>query len=226
VSAAKKLVRDIVETGVPAGASECVILADETANGRLIALDLAIESEHGRDSSTYLVTTSQEVAHLTARSLAEHLSTMTSCPRAQSSRTVLSGPYGGILLVKNLDTAIRFVNDFAPEHLQVHAAEPMAVLGRVTNAAEVLLGPYTPGSISRFVLGPNAVLPTCRYARTASPLSVHDFIKRTSFGYVTAKGYAQLARHAEVLARYEGFIGHANAGFEDRVAHVRKTGTE
>lgn len=223
VSAAKQLVRDVIDTGISAGPSECVILADETADGRLIALDLAIESERGRDSSAYLVTTSPEVAHLAAKSLAENLLTMTSCPRAQSSRAVLSGPYGGILLVKNLDTAIRFVNDYAPEHLQVHTAEPMALLGRITNAAEVLLGPFTSVGISSFVLGPNAVLPTCRHARTTSPLNVHDFIKRISFGYVTADGYAQLAQHAEVLARYEGFIGHANAGFADRVAQVHRT---
>jgi histidinol dehydrogenase len=226
VSAAKQLVRDVIETGVPTGPSECVILADEMADGQLIALDLAIESEHGHDSSAYLVTTSPEVAHLAAKSLGVHLSTMTSCPRAQSSRAVLSGPYGGILLVKSLDTAIRFVNDYAPEHLQVHAAEPMAVLGRITNAAKVLLGPYTPVCISNFVLGPNAVLPTWRHARTTSPLNVHDFLKRTSFGYVTAAGYPQLAQHAEVLARYEGFIGNANAGFADRVAQVRRTANQ
>jgi histidinol dehydrogenase len=225
VAAAKRLLRDVIDPGVPVGPGECVILADGTADGRLVALDLAIESELGPDSSAYLVTHSPEVAYLAARSLPERWSNM-NCPRAQSSRAVLSGPYGGILLVGDFDTAIRFVNDYAPERLAVHAAEPMSVLGRITNAAGVLLGPYTPASIGNFVLGPNAVLPACRSARTASPLNVHDFIKRTSFGYITAAGYPQLARHAEVLARYEGSAGHANAIFKDRLDHIRRIACE
>jgi histidinol dehydrogenase len=210
VVAAKRLLRDVIDPGVPAGPSECVILADEHADGRLAALDLTIESEHGPDSSAYLVTHSPKVAEEAVRALAEHWSRM-SPQRAGFSRTVLSGPHGGVLLVRDFETALRFVNDYAPEHLEVHVREPMSVLGRITNAAEVLLGPHTPVSLGNFVLGPNAVLPTSRAARTASPLTVYDFIKRTSFGYVTAAGYPELARHAEVLARYEGFDGHANA---------------
>lgn len=221
VAAAKRLLRDVIDSGVPTGPSECVILADATADGQLLALDLAIESETGRDCSAYLVTDSPEVAYLAARSLPERWANM-NCPRAQSSRAVLSGPYGGILLVKDFETAIRFVNDYAPEHLAVHAADPMAVLSQITNAAAVLLGPYTSTSIGNFVLGPNALLPTSRFARTASPLTVHDFIKRTSFGYITAAGYSQLAQHAEVLARYEGSPGHANAIFKDRLEHLRR----
>ena len=225
VAAAKRLLRDVIDSGVPAGPNECLILADAMADGQLLALDLAIESETAPDCSAYLVTDSPEVAYLAARSLPERWSNM-NCPRAQSSRGVLSGPHGGILLVKDFETAIRFVNDYAPERLAIHAADPMAVLSRITNAAGVLLGPHTPAGIGNFVLGPNAVLPTSRFARTASPLTVHDFVKRTSFGYVTAAGYAQLAQHAEVLARYEGSPGHANAIFKDRLDHLRRIAHE
>ena len=225
VAAAKQLLCDVIDPGAPMGPNECVILADATADGQLLALDLAIESETDPDSSAYLVTDSPEVAHLVARSLPERWSNM-NCPRAQSSRAVLSGPHGGILLVKDFETAIRFVNDYAPGHLAVHAAEPMAVLSRITNAAGVLLGPHTPASIGNFVLGPSAGLPTSRSARTASPLTVHDFIKRISFGYITAAGYPQLAQHAEVLARYEGSAGHANAIFKDRLEHIRRIACE
>jgi histidinol dehydrogenase len=94
----------------------------------------------------------------------------------------------------------------------------MAILGRLRHAGEVLLGKYSPSTLANFVLGPNAVLPTGRSARTASPLSVHDFLKRSSVGFVTAAGYAAMAQHAEVLARYEGFDGHANAVSEARRA--------
>lgn len=217
VVVAKRLLRDVIDPGVPAGPSECLLLADETADGRLAALDLAIESEHGPDSSVYLVTPSETVANTAAAALPTLWSGM-SPQRAEFSRTVLCGPHGGILLVRDLATAIDFVNDYAPEHLEVLTAEPMAILGRLRHAGEVLLGPHTPVSLGNFVLGPNAVLPTGRSARTASPLSVHDFMKRSSVGYVTAAGYAELAAHAEVLARYEGFDGHANAVSDARMA--------
>jgi len=210
VVAAKRLLRDVIDPGVPAGPSECVVLADESANGRLAALDLIIESEHGPDSSAYLVTHCAEVADTAAGELPRLWSGM-SRQRAEFSQTVLCGPHGGILLVRDLETAIDFVNEYAPEHLEVMTASPWEILGKIRHAGEVLLGQYSPVTLGNFVLGPNAVLPTGGHARTASPLSVHDFMKRSSVGFVTAAGYAQLAHHAEVLARYEGFDGHANA---------------
>ena len=92
----------------------------------------------------------------------------------------------------------------------------MQVLGSIHNAGEILLGERTPVTLGNFVLGPNAVLPTGGAARTASPLSVFDFMKRTSIGYVTEAAYAELAGHAHALARYEGFDGHARAVAEPR----------
>jgi histidinol dehydrogenase len=217
VVVAKRLLRDIIDPGVPAGPSECLILADETADGRLAALDLTIESEHGPDSSVYLVTPSESVARTAAAEL-PRLWSMLSPQRAEFSTAVLTGQHGGILLVRDLAAGIDFVNDYAPEHLELLTAEPLAILGKIRHAGEVLLGPYTPVSLGNFVLGPNAVLPTGRGARTASPLSVHDFMKRSSVGYVTAAGYDELAGHAAVLARYEGFDGHANAVSAARAA--------
>jgi histidinol dehydrogenase len=210
VVAAKRLLRDVIDPGLPAGPSECLILADESADCRIAALDLTIESEHGPDSSVYLVTHSPEVAHGAAAALPGFWDQM-STQRAGFSRTVLCGPRGGILLVKDLTTAIDFVNDYAPEHLEVLTADPMATLKKIRHAGEVLLGNYTPVTLGNFVLGPNAVIPTGGSARTASTLSVHDFMKRSSVGYVTAAGYPDLAKHAGVLASYEGFDGHANA---------------
>ncbi|HEY8013367.1 MAG TPA: histidinol dehydrogenase, partial [Dongiaceae bacterium] len=96
------------------------------------------------------------------------------------------------------------------------AGEPMTVMGRIRNAGEILLGPHTPVTLGNFVLGPNAVLPTGGAAQTASPLSVFDFMKRTSIGYVTEAAYGELAGHAHELARYEGFDGHARAVSEPR----------
>jgi histidinol dehydrogenase len=136
--------------------------------------------------------------------------------RVQFSSTVLGGRSGGIVLAPDWDEAVAFVNDFAPEHLEILSSEPFVHLGKIQNAGEILLGNHTPVTLGNFVLGPNAVLPTNGQARTASPLSVFDFMKRSSVGYVTAAGYAPLAAKARILATYEGFDAHANAVSEMR----------
>jgi histidinol dehydrogenase len=110
-----------------------------------------------------------------------------------------------------MEDAYRFVNDYAPEHLEILSAEPFRHLGHIVNAAEILLGPHTPIVIANFVLGPNAVLPTGGWARSFGPLSVTDFMRRSSVGYVTSAAYAGLARRAKLLSEYEGFSSHANA---------------
>ena len=117
-----------------------------------------------------------------------------------------------------MDAAIAFVNDYAPEHLEILSKEPFAYLEKIVNAGEILLGEHTPLTLGNFVLGPNAVLPTSGAAKTASPLSVSDYMKSTSVAYVTKDGYGALAKQARVLATYEGFDGHANAVSELREA--------
>ena len=215
VAAAKRLVSHVIDTGTPAGPSELIVLADDTIDGRLAALDLLIESEHGPDSSAYLVTWSRRVAEEARAAIPGYWSKM-SAQRAGFSSTVLSGPIGGIVLAPDEAEAIAFVNDYAPEHLEVLAKEPFQYLGRLDHAGEILLGEHTPTTLGNFVLGPNHVLPTSGWARTASPVSVFDFMKRTSIAYVTGKAYPELARNAKQLATYEGFDGHANAVSELR----------
>jgi histidinol dehydrogenase len=215
VVAAKRLLADVVDTGVPAGPSEAIILADAGTNGALAALDLLIEAEHGPDSSAYLVTPDRAAADAALAALPGYWADMGQ-QRTEFSNTVLSGAHGGIVLAPSMDAAIDFVNDFAPEHLEILSADPFAHLGRIEHAGEILLGAHTPVTIANFVLGPNAVLPTGRAAITHSPLSVFDFMKRSSIGYVTAAGYGALARQARVLATYEGFDAHANAVSEIR----------
>jgi histidinol dehydrogenase len=210
VVAAKRLLADVIDPGIPAGPSESIILCDETANGRVAGLDLIVESEHGPDSSAFLVTNSRAVAEVARMAIPEYWRQMGE-QRVSFSSAVLGGPRGGIVLTPDFDQAIAFVNDYAPEHLEILGKDPFAYLGRITNAGEILLGEYTPVPLGNFVLGPNAVLPTSGQARTCSPLSVFDFMKRSSIGYVTANAYPGLAKHAKVLATYEGFDGHANA---------------
>jgi histidinol dehydrogenase len=220
VGAAKRLVSHVIDVGTPAGPSELVVLADDTADGRLAGLDLIIESEHGPDSSAFLVTWSPAVAEDAMRAIPEFWSQM-GAERAGYSQTVLGGPMGGIVLARDEAEAIDFCNDYAPEHLGVHSDEPFQYLGRLLHAGEILLGRHTPPTLGNFVIGVNHVLPTNGWAKTGSPLTVHDFMKRTSVAYVTGKGYPELAKHAEVIARYEGFDGHANAVSETRTRLLR-----
>ncbi|WP_413282999.1 histidinol dehydrogenase [Vibrio sp. MA40-2] len=210
VVAAKKQLTHLLDPGVPAGPSESVILADETVDGRLAALDLLIESEHGPDSSAFLVTSSQRVVDEAIKAIPGYWKELTE-QRANFSQAVLCGEHGGIILTKTFVDAIEFVNQYAPEHLEILAAEPMAIMTKIRNAGEILLGNYTPVSLGNFVLGPNAVLPTNSAAKTAGPLSVFDYMKRISIGYVTKEGYTELAEKAKCFAEYEGFSSHALA---------------
>jgi histidinol dehydrogenase len=215
VLAAKRLLSSVIDPGINAGPSESIILADDSADGALAALDLLIEAEHGPDSAVYLVTSSAKVIEAAREALPGYWGQMDP-QRAEFSRRVLCGRAGGMILTRDFSAAIEFVNEFAPEHLEVLASEPLAVMGRIRNAGEVLLGRHTPISLGNYLLGINAVLPTGGHARTSSPLSVFDFMKRMSVGYVTAEGYPRVAQDARTLALYEGFDAHARALSETR----------
>lgn len=219
VVAAKRLLSDVIDPGLPAGPSECIIFDDGTVHGGLAALDLLIEAEHGPDSSAWLVTTSETVVAQALEALPAHWAQMT--PQRQSfSQTVLTGRSGGIILAPSLAEAYAFINDYAPEHLEILSTRPFEHLGELTEAAEILLGPHTPVTVANFCLGPNNVLPTSSGARSHGPLSVTDFMKRSSIGYVTAKAWPELSAHARKLAEYEGFPAHANAAGPMRTPYL------
>ena len=208
--AAKKLLADRIDPGMLAGPSEALVLADETADGRLAALDLLVEVEHGPDSSGFLVTPSRAVAEAALKAIPGFFAKMSET-RIDYTMTVLSSERGGIVLTPDMQSAYDFVNDYAPEHLMIHAREPYAHLGAIRNAGEILLGQYSSNTLANFVIGPNNVLPTSGWAKTMSPLSVSDYMKRATVAHVTPAGYPGLAKAAETLARYEGFDAHANA---------------
>jgi histidinol dehydrogenase len=221
VVAAKRLLAGVIDPGLPAGPSEGMILADDTVHGGLAALDLLIEAEHGPDSSAWLVTSSERVAQEAIAALPELWGKMTA-NRVEFSRAVLTGKSGGIVLAESMEDACAFVNEYAPEHLEILSTSPFDYLGDITEAAEILLGIHTPVSIANFALGPNAVLPTSMGSNTYGPLSVTDFIRRSSIGHVTAKGYPEMARAAKTLAEYEGFSSHANAVSEIRQTYLKR----
>jgi len=214
VTAAKRLLVGVVDVGLPAGPSESMILADETADPRLLALDLIIEAEHGPDSQALLVTTSHSAARAVAGLLPRMVAELPE-PRSGYVAQVLAS-YGGILLARDPEEALEIANAVAPEHLQIATADPLATLSGVRNAGEILLGQRTPFSLANYAIGANAVLPTGGKARTTSPLSVRDFMKYSSVAYLTARGHELLSDAAITLADYEGFAAHAKALRERR----------
>lgn len=210
VVAAKHLLAHRIDTGTPAGPSESIVFADATSDGRLAALDLLIEAEHGDDSSAFIVTTSEDVGRDALAAIPDYWRQMGE-QRVAYTKAVLGSSRGGILIARDLTEAFDFINDYAPEHLQILSKEPRPYLGLVRNAGEILLGEYTPSTLANFVVGPSHVLPTGGWAKTFSALSVHDFMKRSSVAEVTRPAYRELARQARVFAVYEGFDAHANA---------------
>jgi histidinol dehydrogenase len=221
VVAAKRLLSDRIDTGLPAGPSESLILADETSNGDLAALDLIIESEHGPDSSAFLVTWSREVAEAARAAIPTYWAQMGEL-RIGFSSTVLGGPHGGIVLTKTREEAYAFINDYAPEHLQILSKAPLEHLSKIRNAGEILLGEYAAGSIANYMMGPNCVLPTSGWAKSHSALGVRDYLKFSTIGQMTRSGFDEMAPHTHRFATYEGFDAHANAVSGLRLAALRE----
>ncbi len=209
VSAAKHLLHGVMDVGVPAGPSESIILADEHVDSRLAALDLLVEAEHGPDSAALLVTHSRTIANQVKAILPDYIAELPSW-RQDFVKTVLSN-YGGIMLTASLADSIAFVNDYAPEHLEILTEDPFITLNKIRNAGEILLGPLTPIPTSNYCLGLNAILPTGGFAKSFSSVSVWDFLKRSGIGYLSREGYDRLQGITATLADYEGFPAHAMA---------------
>ncbi len=212
VSAAKRLLYGTVDVGLPAGPSESIVLADESADPELVARDLLVEAEHGPDSSSLLVTDSRPLLEAVLSLLPDKIAALPE-PRQTFCRSGFESEKGtgGLLLTANTRQAIDFINEYAPEHLQVHVREPFALLPDLEHAGEILIGPYTPIPMGNYCLGTNAILPTGGFAHTFSCTTVFDFLKRTGIGYMTAEGYAGLSEVTRQLAEFEGFPAHAKA---------------
>jgi histidinol dehydrogenase len=209
VLAAKQWLSTEIDTGLPAGPSEAIILADDSIDALTAATDLLIEAEHGPDSSAYLVTPDHSLARAVMNALPELVAKLP-YERRSYCEVVLSNS-GGVILASAIDDAVCFVNEFAPEHLQVLTRNPREILKHVRTAGEILLGRFTPGTLANYSIGPNAILPTSGFGRTASALSVRDFTRKMSFAELTQDGFNQLAPYTLTLAGYEGFPAHAAA---------------
>jgi len=220
--AAKRLLADKIISRLPAGPSDAIVFADHTADPRLAAMDLLIESEHGRDNSVFLVTTSRDVAEGAIRALPDYWAKMGN-RWVEHSTAVLGGENGGVVLADDLQQAYDFVNDYAPEHCQVLSDAPFDHLSHIRNASEILLGNWAAGTLANYVLGPNCVLPTGARAKVHSPLGVRDFMKSGTVAHVTRAGFEEAAPITHCFAKYEGFDGHANAVSDMRVRLLNTT---
>ena len=208
-TAAKRVLSGYIDSGLPAGPSEAIILADQYADPHKAALDWMIEAEHGPDSASLLVTNSEELAKKVVPIVEKQLAKLSE--KRRSFIETNFSTYGGIIITKSLEQSIDFVNEYAPEHMEVMTKNPFDVLPLIKNAGEILLGEYTPVTLCNFLLGPNAILPTGGFAKTYSSVSVFDFLKRSSVGYASREGFERVRENAYTFASAEGFESHALA---------------
>ncbi|MEW6657762.1 MAG: histidinol dehydrogenase [Thermodesulfobacteriota bacterium] len=207
VTAAKLLVFGQVDIDSPAGPSEALILADETAEARLLAADFLTQVEHDPDAAAVLVTTDAAQAQKVVDLIRAELPQL---PRREIIEAALAG-YSAVLVVKNLEAALEFANIYAAEHLQVMTRDPLALLPRIRHAGSIFLGPYAPVPVGDYASGTNHVLPTGGCARMFSGLSVDDFIKKPTFQHLSREALASLKDTVITLAEAEGLPLHARA---------------
>ena len=207
VTAAKKLVLGEVGIDMLAGPSEVLILADETAEPSFIAVDLMAQAEHDPQASAFLVTTDPTLPDEVEEALEVLLE---EAPRADVIRRSLTDN-GRIIVVPDVRVALDVANAIAPEHLEVLMADPLELLGSIRNAGAIFLGPWTPESVGDYVAGPNHVLPTGGTARFSSPLSVDDFVKKSSVISYSREALESDAATVITIASAEGLMAHADA---------------
>ncbi|MGY6553900.1 MAG: histidinol dehydrogenase [Wenzhouxiangella sp.] len=188
---------------LPAGPSEVLVIADDSANPDFVAMDLLSQSEHGPDSQAFLITDSAEFAAAVNTAL-ERLTP--SLPRADIARIALG--HGAIIVADDMDEAVRISNDYAPEHLIISTRDPHAQCNAITTAGSVFLGHYTPESLGDYISGTNHVLPTAGWARAIGGLSITDFMRRMTVQEATPEGLKNLGPHGARLAAHEGLDAH------------------
>jgi len=207
VTAAKKLVMGEVGIDALAGPSEVCVLADTTAIPAFVAIDLMAQAEHDPRAATYVVTVDPDLPDDVEEALKILLA---DAPRADIIRRSLSDN-GLIVVCPDIVAALDTVDLIAPEHLEIQMADPFDILGSVRNAGAIFLGHFTPESIGDYVAGPNHVLPTGGTARFSSPLSVDDFVKKSSVISYSFEALELDGPTAVTIARAEGLDAHARA---------------
>lgn len=206
VAAAKRMLSDVLDPGMPAGPSESIILADETADPYNTCWDVLNEAEHGEDSAALLITHDEALATYVRDNLPSIIDELPE-PHRSICHSVMSN-YGAIILSDSLDHSLEIANEYAAEHLHLKVKDADKVATRIHHAGEILLGEYTPSSLGNYGIGVNHVLPTGGWAHTYSCTSVWDFLKRTSISKVTKAGFESLKEPVMTMTHYENFPAH------------------
>lgn len=207
VATAKKLLYGTVDIDMIAGPSEILIIADNTANPKFLAADLMSQAEHDKLASAILLTDSAEISEQTKLELEKQMLTLS---RKNIIETSIDD-FGAIIVCSNMNQAVEFANELAPEHLEVCCNNPMEYVGKLDNAGSVFLGNFSPEPLGDYFAGPNHVLPTSGTARFFSPLSVDSFVKKSSFIYYTEDALRADAEDVIRFADTEGLTAHANS---------------
>ena len=207
VAEAKRQVFGVVNIDMIAGPSEILVIADGTCNAKYVAADLLSQAEHDKMASAVLVTDSEALALEVSLELERQIPLL---PRAEIARTSVDTK-GKIIITDTIEQAIEISNKIAPEHLEVCVDDPERYLDLITNAGSIFLGKYCPEALGDYFAGTNHVLPTSGTARFSSPLSVDDFIKKSSYMYYTRESLAKVSDKIAYFARKEGLEAHARS---------------
>lgn len=208
VTKAKTIIQSTTQTSIdmPAGPSEVLIIADDTANPVFVAADLLAQAEHGTDSQAVLVSTSAEFVEKTKKEIEKQLPLL---PRSDIAAKAIQNSYA--IIVRDMDQAMEFSNLYAPEHLILSTDNWKQITDKISNAGSVFLGHLTPESAGDYASGTNHTLPTSSYARSYSGVSVDSFVKKITFQHITEKGIKNIGPTVEILAEMEGLQAHKNA---------------
>lgn len=207
VALAKKACFGYVSIDSIAGPSEILVIADDTANPRYVAADLLSQAEHDEMASAILITTSKKLANEVSSEIDKFTAKL---ERAEIIGKSLDN-YGYTFVAENMDDAVEAANAIASEHLEIITANPFEVMPRIKHAGAIFLGAYSSEPLGDYFAGPNHILPTNQTARFFSPLSVDDFVKKTSIIAYSEEGLKKVHKDIELFAQNEGLTAHANS---------------
>ena len=207
VALAKKAVYGNVSIDSVAGPSEILVLADETANPRYVAADLLSQAEHDEMASAVLVTTSEDLARKVSAEVDGFLKILSRREIIQKSLD----NFGRILVARSRQEAIDAANEFAPEHLEIVMKDAFEVMTKIRNAGAIFIGEYSSEPLGDYFAGPNHILPTSGTARIFSPLSVDDFVKKSSIIHYSREALKEIHKDIEQFAKCEQLTAHANS---------------
>ena len=207
VALAKKAVYGYVSIDSIAGPSEILVLADETANPRYVAADLLSQAEHDELASAILITTSRELAEKVSSEVEEFVKVLSRKEIIQKSLD----NFGYILIAEDMDEAVEAANEIASEHMEIVTRNPFEIMMKVRNAGAIFIGEYSSEPLGDYFAGPNHVLPTNGTAKFFSPLSVDDFIKKSSIVYYSREALGKIHKDIEQFAKAEQLTAHANS---------------